>query len=230
MSAELATEGVGYGAAETEPTEVLERNLSAAGYLLAGATAFFFLAFLFAFFYLRAIDAHGVWRPPGIKPSIGWGTAIIACWVASAVVTRIAGAHQAADRRSQWRLYGLAAFALALVGLVLQALAWAEQGFGPTDGPYASVYVGWTAFMALFVLGVLFWLETTLATSWRYRNEPFGSAAVAPGHASGDPHRTAHDIDNPVHLNVASVATLSFYWMFLAGIAVLTWIVLYLVA
>jgi hypothetical protein len=56
-----------------------------------------------------------------------------------------------------------------------------------------------------------------------------GAAQVSPGHASGDPDRMAHDIRNPVDLNRAEIAALSFYWTFLAGIAVVTWIVLYLI-
>jgi hypothetical protein len=56
-----------------------------------------------------------------------------------------------------------------------------------------------------------------------------GAASVPPGHASGDPDRMAPDIRNPVELNRAELAALSFYWTFLAGIAVVTWIVLYLV-
>lgn len=219
-----------YSLVEQEPPEILARNLNVAGYLLAGATAFFFVAFLFAFFYLRSLDDHGVWRPKGIHPSVGWGTAVIACWVASVVLLRLGAADQAAERRAQWRLKGLGALVLALAGLVLQVLAWAEQSFGPTDGPYASVYVGWTAFLALFVLVTLFWIETALATSWRYRNEPFGAAEVPPGHASGDAGRMGHDIENPVHLNTATAATAAFYWTFLTGIAVVTWVVLYLVA
>jgi hypothetical protein len=39
-----------------------------------------------------------------------------------------------------------------------------------------------------------------------------------------------HDIENAVHLNVATVATATFYWTFLTGIALATWVVLYLVA
>ena len=39
----------------------------------------------------------------------------------------------------------------------------------------------------------------------------------------------AHDIRNPVDLNRAEIVALSFYWTFLAGIAVVTWIVLYLI-
>ena len=48
---------------------------------------------------------------------------------------------------------------------MLQAIAWSQQGFGPTDGGFASVYFGWTAFLWLFVLLTLFWLETVIATS-----------------------------------------------------------------
>jgi hypothetical protein len=56
-----------------------------------------------------------------------------------------------------------------------------------------------------------------------------GAATVAPGHASGDPGRMGHDIRNAVDLNRAELAALSSYSTFLAGIAVITWIVLYLV-
>ncbi len=230
MSAELASGDAGYEVLEGEPPEVLARNLVTAGYLLAGATAFFFVAFVFAFFYLRSIDSVSQWKPHGVDASIGWGTAIIACWVVSTVLVRLGELDQAADRRPQWRLKGLAALLLGLAGLVLQVVAWTQNGFGPTDGAFASVYVGWTAFLSLFVLLTLFWLETTLATSWRYRNELFGAAEVPAGHASGDPDRTAHDIRNPVDLNRAELAALGFYWTFLAGVAVVAWVILYLVA
>jgi hypothetical protein len=105
-------------------------------------------------------------------------------------------------------------------------VTWTQQGFGPADGGFASVYFGWTAFQFLFVLGTLFWLETTLAMSFRYRRIPSG--APEPGHASGDPYRAAHDIRDPLSLVRAELVALSFYWIFLAGIAVLGWVVLYL--
>jgi heme/copper-type cytochrome/quinol oxidase subunit 3 len=230
VSAELASEGASYEIVEGEPPEILARNLSAAGYLLAGATAFFFLAFLFAFFYLRSVDAPLMWKPHHVDASIGWGTAVVACWVASAVLVRLGGVDQRSDRRSQWRLKGIAALLLGLVGLVLQVVAWTQSGFGPTDGAFASVYVGWTGFLFVWVLGTLLWLEMTLATSWRYRDQPFGAVRVPPGHASGDPGRPGHDIENSVALNTAELATLGFFWTFVAGVAVLAWVVLYLVA
>ena len=74
----------------------------------------------------------------------------------------------------------------------------------------------------------MFWLETVLATSIRYRGWHAGERTITPGEASGDPYREGHDIRDPISLVRAEIVALSFYWIFLAGIAVLAWIVLYL--
>jgi heme/copper-type cytochrome/quinol oxidase subunit 3 len=227
MAEPLAYEGTGYEIVEEEPPELLGRNLVSASYLLSGATAFFFVAFVFAYFYLRALDNGGMWKPKGVDASIGWGTAVVACYVVSALLVRLGLTDHRALRRDRWRLKGLAALGIGVVGLVLQVIAWTHEGFGPADGGFASVYFGWTAFLFLFVLGTLLWLEMTLATSVRYRKTQTG--APPPGHASGDPHRTAHDIRDPLSLVRAELVGLSFYWTFLAAIAVISWVVLYLI-
>jgi heme/copper-type cytochrome/quinol oxidase subunit 3 len=227
MAEQLAYEGTGYEVVEEEPPELLGRNLVASGYLLAGATAFFFVSFVFAYFYLRSLNSGGMWKPKGIDPSVGWGTAVVACYVLSALLVRLGLADHRSLRRDQWRLKGLAALLLGVAGLFLQVLAWTHEGFGPADGGFASVYFGWTAFLFLFVFGTMLWLEMTLATSFRYRKTVTG--APAPGEASGDPHRTAHDIRDPLSLVRAELVGLSFYWTFLAGIALVSWIILYLI-
>jgi heme/copper-type cytochrome/quinol oxidase subunit 3 len=227
MADSLAYEGTGYEVVEQEPPELLGRNLISASYLLAGATAFFFIAFVFAYFYLRSLNNAGMWKPKGVDASIGWGTAIVACYALSAVLVRLGLIDHRALRRTSWRQKGGAALGLGVVGLVLQVIAWTHQSFGPADGGFASVYFGWTAFLFLFVLGTMLWLEMTLATSLRYRKTDTG--APPPGHASGDSHRTAHDIRDPLSLVRAELVGLSFYWTFLAAIAVVSWIVLYLI-
>jgi heme/copper-type cytochrome/quinol oxidase subunit 3 len=226
---ELAHHGSEYSIVEAEEPEVLSRNLWSASHLLASATVFFFLAFFFAYFYLRSVNNAGLWKPKHVDASVTWGTIVMACIVASAMLVRLGRLDQAAGRREAFRLKGLVALLLGFAALGVQAAAWTQQDFGPADGGFASVYFGWTAFLWLFVLGTMFWLEMTVATSYRYRKEPMGAASVPPGHASGDPGRMGQDIRNPVDLNRAELAALSFYWTFLAGIAVLTWIVLYLV-
>jgi heme/copper-type cytochrome/quinol oxidase subunit 3 len=227
MAEPLAYEDTGYEVVTEERPEVMSRNLVSASYLLAGATAFFFISFVFAYFYLRALNNGGMWKPKGVHASISWGTAVVACYVASALLVRLGLADHRAMRREQWRIKGVVALVVGVVGLVLQVISWPQQGFGPADGGYASVYFGWTAFLFLFVLGTLLWLEMTVATSIRYRKTPTG--APAPGEASGDPHRKTHDIRDPLSLVRAELVSLSFYWTFLAAIAVVSWIVLYLI-
>jgi heme/copper-type cytochrome/quinol oxidase subunit 3 len=228
MAEPLAYEGTGYEVVEEEPPEILGRNLTSAGYLLAGATSFFFVAFLFAYFYLRSLNNGGMWKPKGVDVSVAWGTVVVACYVASAVLLRLGLRDRLAERFSSWRIKGVAALLLGLAALVLQVVAWTQQSFGPADGGYASVYFGWTAFLFLFVLATMIWLETTLATSLRYARMPLPSTP-APGEASGDPYRTRHDIRDPLALVRIELVALSFYWSYLAGIAVLTWVVLYLI-
>src|SRR5690348_10984052 len=226
MAEPLAYEGTGYEVVEGEPPELLGRNLVSASYLLAGATAFFFIAFVFAYFYLRSLNNAGMWKPKGVDASIAWGTVVVACYAASAVLVRLGLTDHRTLRRDHWRVKGSVALLVGIVGLVLQVIAWTHQSFGPADGGFASVYFGWTAFLFLFVLGTLIWLEMTLAMSLRYAK---AETTVSPGEASGDPHRTAHDIRDPLSLVRAELVGVSFYWTFLAGIAVVTWVVLYLI-
>jgi len=215
-----------YSIVESEPPELMGRNLNSAAHLLSSATAFFFLAFVFAYFYLRSLNNDHLWRPKHIDPSLTLGTLVMALTVASALLVRLGVLDHRAARRQQWRVKGLLALAVGLVAVVLQFVEWFSAGFGPADGGYASVYIGWTAFNVLFVLGTLFWLENLIATAFRYRRIPSGSPA--PGEASGDAGRLGHDIADPLSLVRPGLESLSFYWAFLAGLGVFAWIVLYL--
>lgn len=225
---ELASDASHYAAVvEDEPPELLGRNLRSSAHLLSGATAFFFMSWVFAYFYLRSLNSHGMWKPKGVDAPVGLGTVIAACVVAAAVLIRMGLADHRAARREQWRLKGVLGLALVLVAVILQIVEWATLGFGPASGGYASVFVGWTGFYALFLLGVAFWLETIVATSFRYRKVPHGTAP--PGEGAGDHYRTGHDIADPLSLVRPGLESVSFYATFVAGIGVLTWIVLYLI-
>jgi heme/copper-type cytochrome/quinol oxidase subunit 3 len=224
---ELSSHATEYAAVEEEPPEVMARNLGAAAQLLASASAFFFLAFLFAYFYLRSVNNGGLWRPKHVDPSVTFGTLVTVAMVASAVVLRLAAGDQRVERSPGARLKMGVGFALGVVAVALQAITWARDDFGPADGGYASVFLGWTGCYVLFVVIALFWLETLLATAIRYRNTPAGERPPA-GHASGDSYRAGHDIADPLLVGRSGIEACSFYWTFLAGLAVVTWVVLYL--
>src|SRR3979411_2576191 len=73
-----------------EPHDVGARALSVAARLLAGASTFFFLAFVFAYFYLRSLNVDHMWRPAHVNPNQGLGAAFIACLVVSAAAALLA--------------------------------------------------------------------------------------------------------------------------------------------
>ncbi len=222
---ELARHDTPYGVVEREAPELLGANLRVGSYLLSSAAVFFFLPFFFAYFYLRSLDKHAVFRPKHVDPSLTLGTLAAAAVIGAAVLLWLGLADHRADRRPAWRVKGAVALALLLASAGLQIAEWATQGFGPTDGAYASVYVGWTGMQVLFVLGVAFWLETTLATSLRFRNTPWGTKA--PPGATGDSSRPGPDIRDPLSLVRPEIDALSFFAASIGAVALVTWLVLY---
>jgi heme/copper-type cytochrome/quinol oxidase subunit 3 len=195
-----------------EPPDVGARALSVASRLLAGATTFFFLAFVFAYFYLRSLDVDHMWRPAHVKPDQALGGAFIACVLLSAVLTVVAG--RGMKRRSRgWTAPAIGGLALGLLAVVVQCIEFTVQSFGPTDGAYASVFCAWSAFYLIATLATMYWLETQVATELRARRAP----AAPDG-----------DIKDPDRLIAPALDAAVFYWSFLAGIGVITYVTLYL--
>jgi heme/copper-type cytochrome/quinol oxidase subunit 3 len=184
---------------EPESPELVPKNLAVGMRLWAAATTFVFFCPFFAYFYLRSLDSAGRWRPAGIDPPQGLGAAVMVLVLASSVALLLASRP---ERESAWLPLVAVSFVLGLAGVVVQCVAYARLGFGPTDGGYASVFVAWTALNAVFVLGTMLWLETLLAYGLRSRD---GLPLVRP-----------------------RLEALAFYWAYLAGLGVVMWVVLYL--
>jgi heme/copper-type cytochrome/quinol oxidase subunit 3 len=161
-----------------EPLDVQQRIVRLGSILLAAATAFFFVAFLFAFLYLRALNSHGLWGggKPGhpVEASLGFGVAILVC-----VLAGVAAVHVAIRSPGSWRPAAGAALGLGVAAIVLQCVQWATLGFGPGEGGYASVFLGWTGFFTIFVLGAMYWLETIVVTAVRSGASPEPGSELA---------------------------------------------------
>jgi heme/copper-type cytochrome/quinol oxidase subunit 3 len=193
-----------------EPPVVGARTLSVSSRLLAGATTFFFLAFLFAYFYLRSLNQDHMWRPAHVKPDQGLGVVFVACLVASVLLTLVAGREMQRHSRS-WVTPATAGLVLGLAAIVAQCIEYTVQRFGPTNGAYASVFCAWTAFYLLAILGAMYWLETQVATELRARRSP-----------------AAHgDIRDPDRLIAPGLNAAIFFWAFLGGIGVIAYVILY---
>jgi heme/copper-type cytochrome/quinol oxidase subunit 3 len=186
---------------EPEPLELVARNIAVGMRLWAAATAFVFLCPFFAYLYLRSLNTADLWHPAHVDPPQVLGAAIVVLTVASAVVLVLAAPRSQPSGPSL--LLEAISLALGLGAVALQIVAYFRLGFGPTDGGYASVFVAWTGLSALYALGTMLWLETFLASSWR---------------------RVADAARGP------RLAAFAFYWAFLAGLSVVMWFCLYVVA
>src|SRR5205823_12235652 len=124
------------------------------------ATIKFFLAFVFAYFSLRALNNEGDWRKPGIDPPQACGAAVVGLFVLSALA--FAFAAQAARRARAWLPAAGLALALGVAACVVQGFEWANLGFSPIKGGYASGFLGWTLLFTLFALASVLWLQTVV--------------------------------------------------------------------
>ncbi len=207
-----------------EPPDVGARALSVGARLLSGASVFFFLAFVFAYFYLRSINQEHFWRPSAallkeqkelhvsLDPNQALGAVFIACLLLSVGLTIAAG--RAMKRRDRsWVGPAIGGLVLGLAAVGAQCVEFVVQKFGPTDGAFASVFCAWLGFYLIAVMGTLYWLETQVATELRARRAP------------ADPDG---DIKDPDRLIAPGLDAAVFFWSFLGGIGVLTYVTLYL--
>ena len=86
---------------ELEPPEWQPRAMWVGARQLCGAAAFFFMAFVFAYFYLRSLDTHKDWKIGSVNAPIGFGVAIVVALLLSAVALRIAATQS--ERRVRGR-------------------------------------------------------------------------------------------------------------------------------
>jgi hypothetical protein len=75
------------------------------------------------------------------------------------------------------------------------------------------VFCAWTAFYLIAVMFTMYWLETQVATEFRARRAPAGDGG---------------DIKDVDRLIAPALDAAVFYWVFLAGIGIVTYVVLYL--
>jgi heme/copper-type cytochrome/quinol oxidase subunit 3 len=195
---------------EPEDPRAVAANLNVGIRLFVSAMGFVFVAFLFAFFYLKALNSDGEWRHAYTNPAGGLGVAILVCILASALLVDLARRGFEGPGRA-WVLDMSAALVLGIAAVVLQIVQYATQTLHVTSGGYASVFYGFTVVVLMAWLGAVYWIETLLATS-----------------ARGLPHPEHPDIA-PRALLRPSMDACAIYLYFMAGIEVVAFVLLYLI-
>lgn len=188
--------------------------LRVAARLLAGALTFFFLGFAFAYVYLKASNVEHKWNNHHVHPVQVWGVVLVVCLVLSAALIIVASRSQHAGR--PWFGPAIASLVLGLVAFIAQIIEYTQQTFGPSNGAYASVFVGWTGFYLVVLLMCIYWLEIQVATDARERR-------ATP--ADDDPEAFEH----PDRLLPRGLDASAFLWTYFVGLGVVMWVLLYLV-
>ena len=189
--------------AAADADAILDTRLVAMGtWLFLAADTFFFAAWYFAFFYLRALDNNQSWRAQGVgPPSKGYGTTVLVLAIGMAFSYLIASGRPA---RTLWfRIFTPMALVYAIATCLFQGYEMWHLGFGLTQGGYPSIFAGLSGAWLIQVAFATAWLATIVTQA-----RPNGDTLARRQPAS------------------------SFGWilLFLAAIGVVNYILLYFVA
>jgi len=181
--------------------EVDARVTRVGQWIFIGADAMFFVAFFFAFFYLKSLNNDHSWMTQWMDhPRRNGGTIIAGLLVVSAALVFL-GARAVAKKPASARMF----FWLALVaGVLCVGFQVNELKNLPFDitlgGGYPSVFVGLKSVLMVELVGALIWLGTHI-----HQASPTGDSTARP----------------------ASAVAFGHFMIFLAGVSLVSYLVLY---
>jgi heme/copper-type cytochrome/quinol oxidase subunit 3 len=190
-------------AADVDPEVALDARLVGIGvWLFLAADLFFFAAWWFSYFYLRALNNNQAWIVQGLtRPNKGYGLVVLILAVGAALVYW--GTTRVAVRSDLFELLAPVSLVLGLAACLFQGYEMWHLGFGLTQGGYPSVFAGLTGSWLIQLLFAVGWLATVVT-----QLRPSRDTVLRPH----------------------SAASFSWILLFLAAVGVINYILLYLVA
>jgi heme/copper-type cytochrome/quinol oxidase subunit 3 len=184
-----------------------------------GALSFGFGAFVFAYFYLRSLNSQGMWHPAGFKGPQPWaGAVVMALIVVSATVQAIVLQRIKAGHKGAWQGGAAVALVLGLAAIGVQVWELLNLPFYPGSAGFASVFVGAMPVFLVIVFGAMVWLEILIARAARIPAISFVEQPPTYAEAFS------------VQRFQASLSAFTVVWNYLAVIAIVFWVLFYLVA
>ena len=220
MAETTAEPSPGLSKAEEEAVFYHEAALNASwtGVRIAvGAMTFLFGAFIFAFFYLRSLNSYDLWYTASTHPSKAIGITVMVLVVLSAAVQTLALQRIKAGNKGIWLGGATVALLLGLAAIGVQVWQLANLGFWPGASGFASVFVGYNPIYLLIAFCAMVWLETLVM---RCRAIPEISFVEQP-----PTYTEAFEVQR----FQASLSAFTVTWNYLAVVAVVAWILFYLV-
>jgi heme/copper-type cytochrome/quinol oxidase subunit 3 len=185
--------------------------------LAAGALSFLFGCFVFAFFYLKSLNSHGLWYTSASHPQTWLGTLIMLLVVVSALVQWAVLQMIKRGNKAAWQRGALVALVLGAGAVVASILQLMYIPFWPGASGFASVFVGFTPVYLAIVFCAMVWLEILIM---RARPIPQISFVEQP---------PTYAEAFAVQRFQAALSGFTLIWNYLAVVAVVAWILFYVV-
>ena len=126
------------------------------------------MAFLFAFFYLRALNSNNVFHPAQSTRRRATGSRSWCCVLACDARHGSRPPRACGRSESGWRTLSLRrAHCSASPSSSCRSIEYIALPFTTGDGGLASVFWGWTALWLVCWLGAIYWMETLVAQTVR---------------------------------------------------------------
>jgi heme/copper-type cytochrome/quinol oxidase subunit 3 len=168
--------------------------------IFIGADALLFVAFLFAFFYLKALNNHHAWVSVWVVHPRRYIGAIIVVLLVAAAGLVFLGARSVVRTPATARLFFWLALLAGAVCIGVQIYEFRNLGFGPDSGSYPSVFIGIQSMLMVQLAGAMIWLGTHI-----HQANPTGDSVARP----------------------ASAVAFGNFMIFLAAVGVVAYLVLY---
>jgi hypothetical protein len=194
-------------------------NSAWAGSRLAlGGMTFLFGCFVFAFFYLRSLNSHGMWYPSSFTgPRLWSGTLIMALVVASALVQYVVLRALKAGHKAPWMAGAGLALLLGIAAVGLQLWQLVTEPFWPASAGMASVFTGGTPVLVVFWFCAMVWLEILIVQALRIPEISFVEQPPT--------YREAFHVQR----FQARLSAFTVVWNYLALVTIFFWILFYFV-
>jgi heme/copper-type cytochrome/quinol oxidase subunit 3 len=185
--------------------------------LAVAALSFLFGSFLFAYFYLRSINSHGLWHPHGAVDPHAWaGALVMALVVGSAATQTIALQRIKAGNKSAWQWGAGAALVLGAGAVGLMVWQLETLPFPAGASGFDSVFTAFTPVYLIIALVSMIWLEILVARA----------AGIPAAFFVEQPPSYADTFT--VQQFQARLSAFTVVWNYLAAVAIVFWVLFYL--
>jgi hypothetical protein len=178
-------------------------SLWTGGRLAIGMYVFLLASEAFAYFYLRSSNNGLLWRPDHVTAPTSFGWMIFSLELLTALLVFFGQLRLRKGEVLDWQVAGWIGLGAVLLALFLQIWEFTAVPFNPGSSGYASTFIGWAVINIMTLLFGAYWIETVLARSLRMHKETGSKFAELTMEPSAQLFR-------------ANVASMTYFWGFVA--------------